>query len=527
MWGIPIAINPLREILYSRNVKPFSFPPAQDSPPSGQAALKSGEHLASQWCRLLSQHHETQSSAETREATHPGDTGFRGILIRVSTAFLPLPGLLSLARQSLTGEDDVVAVDYLGETIAEISHATHPQVDLVIATAAQDLDKEAHRIVTLEQDQVMSGPPSDPNWLFRPNDTWLLPDRTIKQLAAVRVDWDKVKPSYTRRPLWFVQEDNCPLGALLRIAEFNNHLLQEPISSPSFTPRDIDVIAVTTDRFSSVRELLASIRRFLPSELRVTVVAQTPATPAWRRLARRFDARLIHVEEDRGLSFSRNLAVASTDRPIVFLMDDDFQIDSRCRLTDALTILNNHDEIAVLGGNLLDVTHWKEPSSAEVSQGFAMKMLQGPPDIVWRRLEDGPRNRHYVNPFDYFEYCDIVDNFALIRRETVFDIVEWNPALKIGAEHQDLYIRLKSKGIGAVARSNTLKVRNVRVQSRRFQRMRARVDQFFPRLFSDLGLRSFHILGERKRITAQDNGHVLADRRHPDGVYVPAQRISP
>ena len=479
---------------------------------------------ASDWCRRFNAQLGFHSQQGTSFASPNRKNSSFPLLVQVAPGFLPLPGLLGL-QPTLPDGNRELALMYRGEVAAIISRQTSAHGESAVVFDQEKLDSLGAQEMVLDDAQVLTSPGDDPDWLFKPNDSWWLPRDRRNQLVLVRVDWERVSPTYLARPMWFLERDNCPIGALLRLIDDSN--LRAPLdqSPPAegYQARDIDVVAVTTDRYSSVRELLKSLRHFLPRELRVTIVAQTPSNRRWRRLASRFNARVLHVDYDSGLAWSRNVAVSSTDRPLVLLMDDDFQIDERCRLEDALAILNSRHEIAVLGGNLLDTHHWKEPKSAEVSQGFAMTMLSDPPDVVWRRLEDAPRDRRYVDPFDYFEYCDIVDNFALFRRSAVFDRVHWNPLLKIGAEHQDLYIRMKQLDIGRVARTNTLKVRNVRVQSSRFRKMRSRIDKYFSRFFTDLALRSFHILGERRRIVAQDGGHAFADRAHLHGVYVPAE----
>jgi hypothetical protein len=203
-------------------------------------------------------------------------------------------------------------------------------------------------------------------------------------------------------------------------------------------------------------------------------------------------------------------------------MDDDFFLDERCRLEAALRIMEARPDLAVLGGNLLDVETWTSPREAEISQGFSMHMIRGGDRVVWLRLEDAPRVRNFVNPVDYYELCDIVDNFALIRREKVFDSgVFWNPALKIGAEHQDLYIRLQRQTNALVARTNALKVRNVRVQSRRFKIMRGRVDTYFRLFMRDLGLRSFSIVGERLRAMSSDGASVYMEQPSMKPIFPP------
>ncbi|NDC89706.1 MAG: glycosyltransferase [Bacteroidetes bacterium] len=322
---------------------------------------------------------------------------------------------------------------------------------------------------------------------------------------------------------------NSPIGLLVRLTEeTNNTSSPEPEGSIGrWTRSDIDVVAVTTDRFRSVKELLKSSRHILGDDVGVTVVVQQPESWRWRRLAKRFRARLLHVDDDSGLSWSRNHGVTNTTRPLIFLMDDDFQLDDRCRIDAALDILTCDDEISVLGGNLLDVHYWRDPRRDEVSQGFAMRMVSQPPELEWLRVEDAPRERVFHTLTDYVEFCDIVDNFALIRRDRTFDRgVWWNPDLKIGAEHQDFYLRFNEKGIGSIARTNVLKVRNVRVQSARFRALRNRTDTFFRVFFEDWGLRSFRIIGERTRTNTADGGQAYLEGAQESPIYVAREGAS-
>lgn len=278
-----------------------------------------------------------------------------------------------------------------------------------------------------------------------------------------------------------------------------------PSSSNPFTLADVDIIAVTTDRWRCVRELLRSIRNTLGNSPNITVVAQTPSSHAWQYLAKRFDTRIIHVEVDLGLSASRNAAVEATHRPLVWLMDDDYQLDERCRAQAALQIMSTHPTIDVLGGNLLDVSTWSAPREAEQSQSFAMKALRNGKHLTWIRLEDAPRERHFCDYSTYVEYCDIVDNFAIFRRETTFDReVRWNPRLKINGEHQDIYLKFLALGDVTVARTNALKVRNVRVQSPKYRAMRNRQDEFFGHFFRAHDLMSFRIVGGWARLLCGD-----------------------
>jgi hypothetical protein len=449
------------------------------------------------------------------------------LLVVQSTGFLPLGELAGLWRSANHNR------------VTVIRNGSDKQIVSVVAPVSFLLDNLSHlpesinalqdvTTITLEPDRILTERKNvGPLWEVR--DDWFLPDHQIRHLLAAQPAWRDWPQSELLKPLWFRRGENSPVGSLVRLID-NGGRSSPATSLDSTRPwsrSDIDVVAVTTDRFKSVRELLRSVRIILGGEVGITIVIQQPDSLKWRLLAQRYGARFLHVDHDSGLSWSRNHGIANTSRPLVFLMDDDFQVDDRCRVDAALEILSNNDEISVLGGNLLDVHHWKDPRSAEVSQGFAMRMVAPPPELVWLRVEDAPRERIFHNLTDYVEFCDIVDNFALIRRDRTFDRgVWWNLELKIGAEHQDFYLRFNEKGAGSIARTNTLKVRNVRVQSAAFRRLRSRTDMFFRVLFDRWGLRSFRIIGERTRAITADGGHAYLQGPENRPHYVSMEKAS-
>lgn len=270
---------------------------------------------------------------------------------------------------------------------------------------------------------------------------------------------------------------------------------------------DIDVVAVTTDRWKSVYWLLRSVRKNLGESVTITVVVQARRRRRWSRLSEKFNAKFLYVAPDFGLSAGRNLAIAATERRLVFLMDDDFMLDDRCRTLDGLKILSENPWLSVLGGNLLDVNHPSAPVRDEVSQGFAMECHSGPPDVTWMRLESFPRERLFVSESTYFERCDIVDNFALFVRENTFDRgLGWRPELKITSEHQAFFLDALLAEDVFVARTNALRVRNVRVQNLRYRVMRSR-REFYDVWFEEQGLKSFEIVGLRSRFRDFEGVH--------------------
>jgi hypothetical protein len=325
---------------------------------------------------------------------------------------------------------------------------------------------------------------------------------------------------HLHRPLRHLLETPSPIGILLRrtfpdqISRGSKSRTAIEDSSSPFGPEDVHIITVTTERLKSVRKLLASIRTFWGWKIPVSCVVQRSPSKEWIRLGKKYDCELVFVERDLGLAASRNLLVEKVSENLIFLMDDDFEIDERSRLDVGLKIFDLHPEVNVLGGNLLDVRRHNAPRSQEVSQGFAMRMLKRLPEVVWLRLEDGPRKREFIDELYYVEECDIVDNFAIFRREFFSSPeIHWNPELKIGAEHQDLYIRCWDSAARGIYRTNALRVRNVRIQDQKFRGLRQRTNQFFPKFFRALNLAGFEIIGERRRVVASDGGAVLSENQ--------------
>lgn len=470
--------------------------------------------------QLAKAHYPREASSDRKPIiTHEGIRTFERV-VAIAPNLLPLPGFLELLHQP-EGDQEFVVRNVNGNFPVAI--VCYEDTLRALARGEKTLELP-HK--PLESSEVFASRDQDPSWLFAVKDDWRIPLDTFRTAKVLDVGDVTQGRAYMYWPLWFIEQLNAPIGAFARSLTIGTDG-EAPLAKPDsdhYTLHDIDVIAVTTDRWKSVQKLLASTRQQLGDGVGITIAVQSRSSVRWRWLARRYRATLLHVAEDSGLAWSRNHAVNNTHRPLIFLMDDDFQLDERCLINDALNILELYPEISVLGGNLLDVETWGDGRGAEVSQGFAMKMITGEPDIAWLRLEDAPRQRHFINPVHYIEYADIVDNFALMKRKDVFDQgVFWNPELKIGAEHQDLYIRLKRIGKATVARTNALKVRNVRVQSRRFRAMRSRVDRFFEIFFRDLGLGSFTIVGERQRVRAQDGGHAYLENTQLIPRYIQRQ----
>jgi len=500
------------------------------------------EDLADTSARTMNQQPPESSGTGAPSGCDRNVPSEKGPHLVVLPGALPLPGLGELLDTLDTAAPTTFAFTdgATGHTLALLSCCT-VKTDQVLAALGKDLaNSESHipdvggvltsfqcncrdlqtEVVPLDSNDVLGNASMDAQHLFASDDTWHEAEASMRERVFLAFDPQSLTDVHRHMPLDFYLNEASPIGAYSRLlrksSEPSGHINNE--RHPGFTFADVDIVAVTLNRWRCVQELLHSIRRNFGYEPTITVVAQNRSSLRWSFLARRYQTTFLFVDNDLGLSASRNLAVASTSRPLVWLMDDDFQIDERCRATDALQIMSENASIDVLGGNLLDVPRHSAPRSEEQSQGFAMKATRKPKSVTWTRLEDLPRERDYLDSCTYLEYCDIVDNFALFRRETTFDTgVTWDPHLKINAEHQDLYLKFLDLGNITVARTNALKVRNIRIQSKAFRSKRNRQDQFFSHFFRSHRLDSFAITGGWSRVMCTNGRNAAKALNSPWG----------
>lgn len=189
-------------------------------------------------------------------------------------------------------------------------------------------------------------------------------------------------------------------------------------------PGKVTAVIKTFQRPRRCAALIASIRRRY-RDLPIIVVddSRNPGDyPGCRHLRLPFDS---------GLSAGRNAGIAAVETEYVLNLDDDFLFYSKTRLGDALAILEQHREIDLLAGIVVDlpllVTHdFREaglfPTSAEA------------------RIAPGTRIGPAV-------VMDKVPNFFLARTAAVRS-VGWDPALKM-IEHADFFTRARGKIVSA------------------------------------------------------------------------------
>jgi phosphorylcholine metabolism protein LicD len=151
-----------------------------------------------------------------------------------------------------------------------------------------------------------------------------------------------------------------------------------------------------------------------------------------------------YIPFNSGLSFSRNYLINKTTEPFIFLIDNDFIISQKTNISNFINILNSDDSIGVVGGNL----------TGHDDYHYDLYLKDGNIYYVRTKPVNNKTIKSFIQPTVCYEYCDIVLNFALFKKE-VFNQIQWDEELKL-SEHSDFYLSFKNLTNWRVAHTNSV-----------------------------------------------------------------------
>src|SRR5487761_1899269 len=194
------------------------------------------------------------------------------------------------------------------------------------------------------------------------------------------------------------------------------HLRTPPVHSPD----DVEVVIPVVDDAVSLERLLGAL-----AGLRVTVVDDASSTPRVGDVARVHGARLVRLALNAGPGVARNAGVAASDRPLVWFLDVDVDLEDARGLLDRL-----------LG------------AFADPAVGAAAPRVRGPRT---RGVREGFEHRHGALDLGALDAL-VVPGAAvayvpgaclLVRRDALGE--GFDPALRVG-EDVDFVWRLHDRG---------------------------------------------------------------------------------
>lgn len=149
------------------------------------------------------------------------------------------------------------------------------------------------------------------------------------------------------------------------------------------------------------------------------------------------------VDTKGNLSWGRNFAIKQVMTPYFMLLEDDFIFIDKTDISILLRILQEDDELAIIGGKLNDVY-------TAYDMGIFRDTLTLRPAQRFRRNHLGQE----------YALCDYTANFGLCRKKA-FEVVKWDEELEIH-EHLNFFYHLKQTHQWRVGVSKDVQIRHVR-----------------------------------------------------------------
>jgi len=182
---------------------------------------------------------------------------------------------------------------------------------------------------------------------------------------------------------------------------------------------------------------------------------------------------VVRMPFDAGLSASRNALVEAMNVDYLALCDDDFILGPATSFPSAISVLEQDEELGVVGGMLHDydgvterIRNWEMFfDHDERNQRFTATPIYNHPPVV--RQING--KTVYV--------CDAVLNFAVLRKAMFSRKIRWEESIKVNGEHEDFYLNLKKHSPYRVAYLPTMAALHLKVQQPAFYtKLRSRED---------------------------------------------------
>jgi glycosyltransferase involved in cell wall biosynthesis len=180
--------------------------------------------------------------------------------------------------------------------------------------------------------------------------------------------------------------------------------------------QQLTALIKTFERPRILRRLVASIKRLYPA-LRIVVVDDS------REPSRIVGVQTIAMPYDSGISAGRNEGLRHVTTPYVLVLDDDFIFYRQTRLIPALKLMEQHPQIDIVGGQLVDLPFYRarRPPEGEIFPTAATPLAPLGSLIGGLRV------------------VDKVPTFYIARTDRLA-VVPWDPQLK-RIDHADFFTR--------------------------------------------------------------------------------------
>ncbi len=213
---------------------------------------------------------------------------------------------------------------------------------------------------------------------------------------------------------------------------------------------EITFLVKTFERPGCVKRLIRSLYRQYPDAK--VIIADDSEKSCKEYFSKHYPSKDLTVYElpyDCGLSYGRNYMVDRVQTEYFCLLDDDFILDGKSDVVEALQTLKEHD-MDIVGGYIRQcetVVKWSRWPRV------CLRILLGKcwkrnyiGTIRWDREKATLYVDYVTNQFPSFERQDIVLNFFVARTASIRDVNRWDNELKL-QEHTAFFTMAKERGL--------------------------------------------------------------------------------
>lgn len=196
--------------------------------------------------------------------------------------------------------------------------------------------------------------------------------------------------------------------------------------------KNLTAIIVTFLRDEYLFLCVKSLREKYP-DIKIIVGDQNPSVEKAEMFARQ-NVLYIKLPFDCGLCVARNKLVGMAQTDYVLIGDDDFQYSATDNVDKMLALLNERDDIDLIGGRIM------EGGQVRNYQGYIEEF---PGHFIYRALD---LEREYeVAAGLRFVPVDLTFNFFVARKKAVEKTL-WDEHIKVAYEHSTFFIDFKRAG---------------------------------------------------------------------------------
>lgn len=242
----------------------------------------------------------------------------------------------------------------------------------------------------------------------------------------------------------------------------------------------LSFIATTINRFDAIQALAISIRSYFGYSVDILIGVQCEQLPGgFEHFARQLRVTLVQMEYDVGLSAARNKLVATVGTDYFVLCDDDFIIDDKFHIGNALRVLDDEPEIAGVGGYYRDVIYDESMRlKGRVDRHFSYQMAldENTGTLIRVPFYHLPVGACYDRERGALP-VDVIQNIAVFRTDFFGpQKLHWDDRMKISGEHIDFYVKNLLQDGRKFLFDPGLSVLHNRVHNVAYQRSRSRLD---------------------------------------------------